>query len=142
MTTPTTRLNVIAGIGLSIITIGAISALAWGLNHPGETTAKVGNSSTHTVLYEAEADAAHGSGRTAMYTEQTDTGGTKQGTAALPASQTLYGFHHGDFVYLSLQNQQPTGAVTCRITIDGTVVSEVTSDGGYTIATCQATVPR
>lgn len=85
---------------------------------------------THTVVYEATADAYTGGGRTGMVTAQTESG-TSQGTGALPFS---------DFVYLSVQNQQPAGSVTCRITVDGVVVSENTSSGGYTIATCQGRV--
>jgi hypothetical protein len=94
---------------------------------------------THTVLYEATADAAYGSGRTGMVTAQAP-GGTTQRTGLLPITGT-YMFHSGDFVYLSVQNQQPAGSVTCRITVDGTVVSENTSTGGYTIASCKGRVP-
>lgn len=94
---------------------------------------------SHTVLYEATADAAYGSGRTGMVTAQAP-GGTTQRTDLLPITGT-FTFHSGDFVYLSVQNQQGLGAVTCRITVDGKVVSENTSTGGYTIATCQGRVP-
>jgi hypothetical protein len=44
-------------------------------------------------------------------------------------------------VYLSVQNQNAAGSVTCRILLDGMVVSENTSTGGYVIATCQGRVP-
>jgi hypothetical protein len=91
------------------------------------------------VLYEATADTAYGSGRTGMVTAQAP-GGTTQRTDLLPITGT-FTFHSGDFVYLSVQNQQGLGAVTCRITVDGKVVSENTSTGGYTIATCQGRVP-
>jgi hypothetical protein len=95
-------------------------------------------STTHSVLYEAIADGNTGGGRTGMVTGQTP-GGSSQGTGPLPFTAT-YSFHTGDFVYLSVQNQQPAGSVTCRITVDGVVVSENTSTGGYTIATCQGRV--
>ena len=45
-------------------------------------------------------------------------------------------FPRGSFVYISAQNQGEDGTVTCRITVDGEVVSENTSSGAYSIATC------
>lgn len=96
---------------------------------------------THTVVYTTEADGNTGSGRTGMVTAQTPGGGNAQQTGLLPITGT-FTFHAGDFVYVSVQNQQGAGSVTCRITVDGAVVSENTSSGGYVIATCQGTVPR
>lgn len=96
----------------------------------------------HTVVYTVEADAAYGSGRTGTVTAESSDGGTTQRTGLLPITGTFTQFHTGDFVYVSVQNGQGQGSVTCRITVDGVVVSENTSSGGYTIATCQGTVPR
>jgi hypothetical protein len=42
----------------------------------------------------------------------------------------------GDFLYISAQNNDDTGSVTCTIKADGKVISTVTSNGAYTIATC------
>jgi len=107
------------------------------LNWPASEAA-----TSHTVVYQAEADAAHGSGRTGDITLQTDAGGTaQQAGAKLPLTASYASFHSGDFVYLSVQNQDYAGTVTCRITIDGKVASENTSSGAYTIAACQARVP-
>jgi hypothetical protein len=118
---------------IALALILAAVAVALGVWVVPSTTA------THTVVYEATADAYTGGGRTGMVTAQTESG-TSQGTGALPFSDTLTSFHSGDFVYLSVQNQQPAGSVTCRITVDGVVVSENTSVGGYAIATCQGRV--
>ncbi len=111
----------------------AVLALNWPQAGTPPTT-------SHTVLYEAEASGASGP-RTGSSTMQTDSGGSSQGQVPLPATQTLHNFSSGDFVYLSVQNQDAAGAVTCRITVDGVVVSENTSTGGYVIATCQGRVP-
>ena len=46
-------------------------------------------------------------------------------------------FGPGEFVYISAQNEGEYGSVTCRITVDGVVVSENTSSGAYGIATCE-----
>ena len=49
-------------------------------------------------------------------------------------------FPAGAFVYLSAQNKQGYGSVTCMITTgDGDVISENTASGGYAIATCKGT---
>lgn len=127
-------------LGLAIAGVVSLLAAYW----PTAQSA----STTHTVVYQAEADAAHGSGRTGSYTIQTDNGGTSQGVTSLPllnqaggTGLTFTSFHTGDFVYLSVQNQDAAGSVTCRITVDGVVLSENTSSGGYVIASCQGRVP-
>ena len=81
-----------------------------------------------------------------MVTIQTENGGTSQAVVALPLSVDGHPgitgtMHTGDFVYISVQNGQGLGSVTCRVTVDGVVVSENTATGGYTIATCQGRVP-
>ena len=75
-----------------------------------------------------------------MVTAGTPGGGTSQRTGPLPITGT-FTFKAGDHVYVSVQNQQGAGSVTCRITVDGLKVSENTSSGGYAIATCQGKVP-
>lgn len=85
----------------------------------------------HTVIY-----AVYGA---ANYTLRTDDGGIVQGTTDLPLTFTR--FNSGDFVYLSVQNSEEYGSVSCRIIIDGVEVANNTSSGGYVIATCQGTVP-
>lgn len=45
-------------------------------------------------------------------------------------------FGDGEFLYLAAQNMQAGGSVTCSIKVDGEVVAENTSTGGYVIATC------
>lgn len=98
----------------------------------------------HTVSYEADGDGTNAG----TYTLRSADGGTRQGNADLPLTNKagslglkLTGFGSGDFVYLSIQNENGYGSVTCRIVVDGVTISENTSDGGYTIATCQGQVP-
>ncbi len=43
-----------------------------------------------------------------------------------------------DFLYISAQNGDDYGEVSCRIMIDGVTVAQNTSSGGYAIVTCQA----
>jgi len=131
------RLAVAAFVLLALIAVSVIGVALWATDGLAPTTP---TSTTHTVEYQAAADAAYGSGRTGMVTAQAP-GGTTQKTGLLPITGT-YTFSTGDVVYLSVQNGQGLGSVTCRITVDGVVVSENTSDGGYTIATCQGRVSR
>lgn len=125
----------VALVLLGLLAAGVVAVGAWALSWTDHGPAAP---TTHTVVYEATADSAYGSGRTGMVTAQAP-GGTTQKTGLLPITGT-YTFGSGDFVYLSVQNGQGLGSVTCRITVDGVVVSENTSDGGYTIATCQGKV--
>src|SRR5690348_14309575 len=82
----------------------AVSA-AYAIGNPPAPT-------THTVVYRVEADAAYGSGRTGTVTMQTEAG-TSQGSGLLPMTATYSQFHTGDFVYVSVQNGQGLGSVTC-----------------------------
>jgi hypothetical protein len=70
-------------------------------------------------------------------TMRTEDGGTSQ-LADQPLPFSEYLSDGGGFLYISVQNQGEHGTVTCRITVDGVVVSENTSSGAYTIATCHS----
>lgn len=98
------------------------------------------------VLYEVDGTALR-----ASVTYETGTG-TEQGKIRLPmtsatGSTGLAGsFERGSFLYISAQNQGDInmeiygyGSVTCRITVDGVVISENTSNGQFGIATCKGT---
>lgn len=93
-----------------------------------------------SVVYEVE-----GTADSVSITIQTPSGSSQAANRAVPLTSDgspgieIAGFTAGDFVYLSAQNEGEYGTVTCRISVDGDVVSEVTSTGAYTIATCDAT---
>jgi hypothetical protein len=105
---------------------------------------------TYTVIYEA-----NGEGSTSGSITLEAPAGTQQNEVDLPlksqAGDTGLSFpmQTGAFVYLSVQNQNDSGSVTCRITIKSVtgslevsrVISENISTGGYVIATCQGRVP-
>lgn len=86
-----------------------------------------------------------GEGRGASITLR-DLDGTRQFDTGFPMMSAtgelgLSGtFGVGDFYYISAQNLSDSGWVSCRVTIEGVVVSEVRSDGGYKIATCSGVV--
>lgn len=137
-----------------LISIGAVAAgvaivvatMYWPASSPPPPPSTVTGIASHTVLYEAEGADAPGL-RSATYTIQTDSGGTSQGETDLPMKNKAGGtglsftnFKTGDFVYLSVQNSNAAGSVTCRITVGDLVIAENTSTGGYAIATCKGTV--
>lgn len=89
------------------------------------------------VVYEVEGDAAY-----ADVTMETPTGQSQQSPDLPMALESgggplTFEFTPGSFVYLSAQNPDESGDITCRITVDGVVVSENTSSGGFAIATCK-----
>lgn len=98
-------------------------------------------SSSRTVVYEVE-----GTATTAGITMKTPTG-TSQATTAVPllnkngAIGVRATMERGDFAHISAQNKGSSGSITCKITVDGVLISKVTSQGGYTIASCDGRVP-
>lgn len=70
--------------------------------------------------------------------------GTVQQTPDLPLRTKDYGLFQfdarpGEFLYLSAQNVDGY-EITCQITVNGKVISENTSTGKYSIATCRGSV--
>lgn len=139
-----TTLIVVGGL----LAIVVLALLLHAGSKPGVTPppAAVGSytTTTHTVTYMADAEGTNAG----TYTLRSDDGGTRQGDADLPMKNkaggyglSFEGFSSGDFVYLSVQNDNGYGSVTCRIVVDGQTISENTSTGGYKIATCSSQVP-
>lgn len=136
------RLWLWVALGTSVPVIAGLITWYWPATPNSHTT----QTTSHTVLYEAEGSGARGL-RSANYTLQTPSG-SAQGEINLPMKNrdggtglTIPDFHAGDFVYLSVQNSDAAGSVTCRIAVDGVVISENTSTGGYVIASCKGVVP-
>ena len=81
-----------------------------------------------------------GTGRASL-TYSNATGGTEQREVTLPWTQTFDG-SPGEFLYLSAQNEEEYGGVVASISINGRVVKDATSSGGFTIATVSDTCCR
>lgn len=93
---------------------------------------------------------AEGSGTASgAVTIRSESGGVIQLDVALPMTNTQTGtaglesvlFKRGADLYMSLTNSEAAGSVTCRIEVDGKVVDEATSTGGYKVVSCQGRVP-
>ena len=76
-----------------------------------------------------------GSGGNYSYTIETSSGGTSQGYTGNGAFYEDW-FVDDKFVYVSVQNQNSSGSVTCTIKRNGEVYQTTTSNGAYVIATC------
>lgn len=125
---------------VTIVAIAAAIVLVGWITGRGDDDSSSGSTRV-SVLYEVEGTAT---GTTITFT--TPDGGTSQAAdKAVPLTRSdgtrgIQGdFPKGAFVYLSAQNMGASGDITCRITVEGRVVSENTASGGYTIATCQGT---
>jgi hypothetical protein len=66
-------------------------------------------------------------------------GGIEQSTVELPYRRVLH-LAKGDHVHLAAQNEG-RGQITCRIEVEGKMVSTSTSEGEFHIAVCDGMVP-
>ena len=62
---------------------------------------------------------------------------TSKSAGAEGLTQTM---KSGQFFYISAQNSNDHGSITCSVEVDGVVVKTATSSGGYVIASCSGTV--
>lgn len=134
---------VIAIVGLAVT--GCSSS-----NDDKTTAAPVSSTRTAPAGHAKVAFFAEGEGtKSGSITMRSESGGTIQKDVALPMGNPTTGemgissdsFKQGDFLYISLQNSEASGSVTCRIEVDGVKLDEETSSGGYKVVSCQATLP-
>jgi hypothetical protein len=96
---------------------------------------------SHDVVYHAG-----GTATTASLTLTNETDGTEQVTTGVPVMNKTGtdGLHLGrlpcgTFVYISAQNQDTPGTISCEITADGVTIEQAESSGAYVIASCSGT---
>lgn len=99
----------------------------------------------HLVVFYAEGDGT----TTGAVTLATETGGTIQKDVRLPMVDEGTGkpgvpsdrFKTGAHLYISVQNKEAAGKVTCRIEAGGKVIDQASSEGPYKVVTCRGTMP-
>lgn len=130
-------LRVVAALGVFLLISGVVQLLDEDEPAPSYRPAA---DPERTVVYELEGDVTY-----ADITMTTPTG-IEQISADVPLTNqngdrglTITGFGAGDFVSISAQKPEEAGAITCRITVNGRVVSENTSTAAYGIASCYGT---
>lgn len=121
------------------------SATPYAATQPQRDRDRPAVTSCRTVIYYVE-----GTARSATVTIENDTGGTDQrDNLTVPVASEKTGIHGinagcfdpGDFVYVSAQNEDDTGDISCRIEADGIVVASSSSSASYGIASCDGNVP-
>lgn len=142
--------GILAAGTVVLVAGGMISSSAGGVRSSGTGTSLSGSSGSGSytstdreVLYEVE-----GTATSVDITMETPSGTSQGSNKKVPLASKDSGkrgisltMERGDFVYISAQNQGSSGTVTCKISVDGVVISKVTSSGAYTIASCDGTVP-
>jgi hypothetical protein len=114
----------------------AAAGIALGVGACAPPSAPTTPPPSHSVTYEIEsAGGLNGGTPSVDLTYQTPTG-VGQVNGASTGWTVNYTMPDGGFMYVSGQNATEYGTVTCRIKVDGNVVSQNTSSGAYSIATC------
>jgi hypothetical protein len=78
----------------------------------------------------------------ASLTYQNAQGGTEQMDVRVPWEKTIGTVQKGDFLYLSAQNYEASGSITCEIWVDGRMWKHSISSGAYVIASCNGSAGR
>lgn len=136
-------------VAIACMLVGAVGITLAITSRPHAAAATATLPTTYTVIYEADSvGTAAGS-----ITLEAPTG-TQQANVDLPLKSEAgdtgltFSTQPGAFVYLSVQNENDSGSVTCRITVKAVtgsyevsrVISENTSTGGHVIASCKGSV--
>jgi hypothetical protein len=120
---------------------GSLTNLPEDKNKVSDYNGSITNSASEantTSVYNVEYRLA-GSATSAGITIQNETGGTEQSIVRVPYLKKLT-MKAGDFAYISAQNQNDTGSISCEIWVNGKLLQESHSDGAYTIASCSGLI--
>lgn len=82
-----------------------------------------------------------GSTTAASLTYENEGGNAEQKAQVGVPWATTFRVESGAFLYVSAQNKNESGSITCEIKLDGAVIEQASSDGAYTIATCSGSAP-
>jgi len=83
-----------------------------------------------------------GTTSSASLTMESASGNTEQiDPVRVPWSKSMGSLDCGAFVYLSAQNNNDTGSITCKIKAWSLTIEEASSSGAYVIASCSGSVP-
>jgi hypothetical protein len=131
------------GLLILVAAVATVLVVAGSIGGDSSGGGSSGGGSTVSVLYEVE-----GTADSTTITFTTPTGQSQGTNLAVPLTtengktRGIRGdFRKGSVVYISAQNMGDSGDITCRITVDGRVLSENTASGGYAIATCEGVTP-
>ena len=119
-----------------------ISATGRNTRQETESVQEPTQESVWIVEYEAQHDHARNNGLSITYAIAAAGGAVQEEIGRLEMEKTngkwakTQQFEPGSFLFLSVQNKSPIGGVTCRIKVNGVVISEHSPKSAYDIATC------
>lgn len=128
------RTGLIVGLViLGVIVLGFAGCLAVFTKTASDVASTLPGGAAATVTYTLEGS---GKATTVTYNVGSVGGVSQQSEVALPWTKEVQ-FAEGSFRVAALSAQNAgSGDLTCRITIDGKVVREVTSSGRYAVVSC------
>lgn len=115
-------------VGKQLAVVGFVLAIVWVVSHTPS-----GGFGGIDVVYEVS-----GSAERTNITYESSTGISQETADAVPVTMHV-AMSGGHFVSLIAQNAGSYGSITCKISVNGVVISSNTSRGGYSIATCSGT---
>lgn len=134
--------NVLAFIGGIVVVLFACSF--FGLSLPSSSSASI----SHNVVYQitTDRDSSVYPSCFSFDTTYEMANGTAQKRASICNGDNTtvvdqFVGSRGDFVYLSLQNDEYWAQIGCEIYVDGKLLYQTYSEGQYIIASCSGTIP-
>jgi hypothetical protein len=123
-------------LSLAILLVCCIATILLNQNRGGITNSTEDTNMTpgYNVEYRFT-----GSTNSANITMLNETGGTEQSVVQIPFTKKLK-MNAGDFAYISAQNENDSGSISCEIWVNDKKLKESNSDGAYTIASCSGLI--
>lgn len=138
----------VVGVLLVLFCIGAIgvvsmAGISGGVTGSGASYAG-SSSSIHRVVYKVTTNRNWGSCYWFDTTYEMQSGTAQKSVSICDSATTTVVDQRtgsaGDFVYLSVQNDEQAARISCQIYIDGKVVYQTWSNGQYVIASCSGSI--
>lgn len=131
------HVNRIIGLALFVLCgLVALTLFASGRDSPEKASILSMPTAELSVLYRVT-----GTAKEASLTYIRSEGAQEQDDSYLPTAKRVRGPKPGMFVYISAQNMDDFGSVTCEIEVNGETWRNATTHSAYGIATCSGTLP-
>lgn len=118
------KLRIILAITMTILALASCT---------NSTTSYETYDETYTVTYWVK-----GTADSASLTYNNQDGNTEQKSEVDVPWHLKFEAEHGQFLYISAQNNGESGTIKTQIIVDGDVIAESESEGAYVIASCDA----
>jgi hypothetical protein len=140
--------NVLAAIGLiTLVVFGLLIIVVFAASAGGSSGSSY--SRIHQVVYKLTTSRHDGNGgqycRYGFDTTYQMPSGTSQRSVSVCENSGIaqvdqFSGSYGDYVYLSVQNDEQYAKISCEIFIDGKLAYQTFSEGQYVIASCSGSI--